>query len=516
MDTASRSTAAPGVAGQQAAGSQTEYFRTDHLLANLGSRAAASGLVTLLAQGAKFALNLGSAVVLARLLVPEDFGLIGMVLALTGLLGLFKEVGLSTATVQTETVTQEQVSNLFWINVALSLLTAILCAVLAPSIAWFYGDPRLVGITLALSLTFPLTGSTVQHQALLMRQMRFRAKALIELISMLLGILVGCGMALRGFGYWSLVVMQLCTAASALALTWHLSRWRPCRPRRETGVAPLLRFGIHLTMSDLIGRLAAGMDNILIGRFFGAAALGFYTRANVLLARPLEQLLAPVGAVLIPVLSRLQGDDDRYRRTFMRAYDILALAIFPFSAVCLALSEPIVLLLLGEEWAGSVPLFAGFTLVAVSLPLSVAASWLFMSQGRGRDLLDAYVVLAIITVVAFVVGLRWGAVGVVMALATVSLFVRLPILYHLAGRRGPVKSADLWGGFLSHLPCWVGAYLGAFLAHRALEGAPPLVDLLVCAPVGMVGGALMLVMLRRPRESARQAWRTVRHSLVSA
>jgi PST family polysaccharide transporter len=258
------------------------------------------------------------------------------------------------------------------------------------------------------------------------------------------------------------------------------------------------------------------MDSILIGRFFGATPLGLYTRANVLLARPLEQILTPVSAVLIPVLSRLQGDADRYRRTFIRTYDVLALAIFPFSAVCLALSEPLVLLLLGPDWKEAVPLFAAFTLVALSLPLSVAASWLFMSQGRGRDLLDAYVVLSIVTVVAFLVGLRWGALGVVLALAAASLFVRLPILFHLAGRRGPVRSTDLWGGFLSHLPCWAGAYAGALIAQRALGEAGHLIEVVVCAPAGMVGGALMLIVLRRPRESARHAWRTVRQSLVSA
>ena len=495
--------------------SQPEFFRTDHLLANLGSRAATSGAVTALAQGAKFLLNLAAAAILARLLLPEDFGLVGMVLAVTGLLGLFTEIGLSNATVQSETVTHEQVSNLFWINVALSVLTALGCLAIAPAVAWLYRDSRVVDIMLAMSLTFLLTGSTVQHQALLIRQMRFRSKVLIEVVSMLAGALTGCGMALLGFGYWALIGMQLCTAGSALVMTWRTSRWRPSWPRRYTGVAPLLRFGVHLSGSELIGGLAAGMDSILIGRFFGPTPLGLYNRANVLLARPLQQLLTPVSAVLIPVLSRLQGDAERYRRTFMRTYDILALAIFPFSAVCLALSEPLVLLILGPEWIGAVPLFAGFTLVAMSLPLSLAASWLFVSQGRGRDLLDAYTVLSIVTVIAVVVGLRWGALGVVLTLAIVSLFVRLPILYHLAGRQGPVRSVDLWGSFLSHLPCWVGAYATATLAQRALGDASHLVELMVCAPAGLLGGALVLPMLRRPRESARYAWRAVRQSLVS-
>jgi PST family polysaccharide transporter len=193
---------------------------------------------------------------------------------------------------------------------------------------------------------------------------------------------------------------------------------------------------------------------------------------------------------------------------------MLALIIFPFSALCLVLSEPLVLLLLGSQWKGAVPLFAAFTLVALSLPLSLTASWLFMSQGRGRDLLDAYAILSVLTVLAFVVGLRWGPLGVVLALAAVSLLIRLPILYHMAGRRGPVREVDLWMGFLSHLPCWGGVYVAGSFARRMLGDATPLIELLVCAPVGLMGGGLVVLALRRPRTSALHAWNTVRQSLA--
>jgi len=493
---------------------KAEHFRTDHLVQNLGKHAISGGFVTAGAQGGKFVLNLISVVVLARLLGPEDFGLVGMVLAVTGLLGLVKEAGLSTATVQRETITQEQVSNLFWINLALSGIAGVISIVLAPLAAWFYRDSRLTGIMFALSFTFLLSGSTVQHQALLVRQMRFRAIAIIEVASMGAGIVTGCSLALFGLAYWSLVGQQLCVAATGLALTWWTSGWRPTKPKRHSGVAPLLSFGAQLTVSDLVGRLATASDSILIGRFFGAGPLGLYSRAGVLLARPLEQLLTPLGAVLIPVLSRLQSDPERYRRTFIRAYDTLALITFPFTALCLVLAEPLVLLVLGPKWKGVVPLFAGFTLVALSLPLLIAASWLFISQGRGRDLLQTYLVLSFVTVSAFIVGLKWGPLGVVLALAAASLMIRQPILYHLAGRRGPVRTADLWKGFLSHLPCWVAVYATTTLALSMVGHAAPLVQLLVCGPVGLAAAAGVVFALKRPRESALYTWNTIRSSLA--
>jgi PST family polysaccharide transporter len=228
----------------------------------------------------------------------------------------------------------------------------------------------------------------------------------------------------------------------------------------------------------------------------------------------LEQLLAPLSAILIPVLSRLQSDPERYRRTFIRAYDTLALTAFPFAALGLVLAEPLVLVVLGPKWNGVVPLFAGFTLVALSLPLSIPASCLFMSQGRGRDLLQTYSLLSFVTVAAFVIGLPWGPLGVVLALAAASLVIRLPILYYLAGRRGPVRTADLWKGFVAYLPCWGAVYAATALAHGMLGAAPPLVQVLVCAPAGLAGGAVAVLVFERPRASAFYTWQTVRHSLA--
>jgi len=497
-----------------AAAADADHFRTDHLVQRLGDRAVSGGLVTAVAQATKLLLHLASAAVLARLLSPEEFGLVGMVLGVTALLGLFREAGLSTATIQRETITQAQVSNLFWINIALSGLTGVVTIALAPAVAWFYRDARLTAIMLALSVTFLLTGSTVQHQALLIRQMRFTAIAIIEVASLLAGIVTGCCLALFGWAYWSLVGQQVCMAGTAFVLTWWTSGWRPTRPERGSGLAPLVRFGAHLTVSDLVARVAVASDTILVGRVFGAESLGLYSRASALLARPLEQLLAPLSAILIPVLSRLQSDQERYRRTFVRAYDTLALVAFPFAAICLVLAEPLVLVVLGPKWKGVVPLFAGFTLVALSLPLSIPASCLFMSQGRGRDLLHTYTLLSLVTIAAFVVGLAWGPLGVVLALAVSSLMIRLPILYYLAGRRGPVRTADLWKGFVAHLPCWGAVYAATALAHGMLGAAPPLVQVLVSAPAGLAGGAVAVLVFERPRASAFYAWQTVRHSLA--
>src|SRR2546430_2440270 len=207
----------PSVADHPPAGTSTpaaeepyhEHFRTDHLLRNLKSRTISSGAITMSAQGGKFILNLVSTIILARLLTPRDFGLVAMVTTITGFLRVFKDAGLSIATVQRERITHAQVSNLFWVNVAVSVLGSLIVAAAAPVIARFYHNPRLIGVTLILSTTFIISGSTVQHQALLKRQMRFKALALIEVGSMACGVFVGVVMAALGYGYWGFLCSSL-------------------------------------------------------------------------------------------------------------------------------------------------------------------------------------------------------------------------------------------------------------------------------------------------------------------
>src|SRR5205823_7810105 len=220
-----------------------EHFKTDHLLRNLKGHTISSGAITMSAQGAKFLLNLVSTMILARLLSPRDFGLVAMVMTVTNFLRVFKDAGLSIATVQRERITHAQVSNLFWINVAVSAVSTLVLAASAPIIARFYGNPRLIPITLFLSVTFLISGSTIQHQALLKRQMRFKALAVIEVGSMVVGVFVAVLMAALGYGYWSLLGSSLSIQTAGLILTWSVSRWRPQLPTRHSGIGPLVSFG---------------------------------------------------------------------------------------------------------------------------------------------------------------------------------------------------------------------------------------------------------------------------------
>jgi O-antigen/teichoic acid export membrane protein len=486
------------------------HLSTDHLLANLRQRTISSGLVTAVAQAAQFVLNLAYIMVLARLLVPQDFGLVAMVATVMGFLRIFRDAGLSTATVQRQEITHAQVSNLFWVNVALGGVATLLVAASAPAIAWFYREPRLVGITLVLSITFVLTSSTVQHIALLNRQMRFGVIAVIDVVSMLVAYLTGIGMALSRYGYWALVGANVVQVTIKLVLTWSISRWRPRLPSRNTQTWHLLSFGANVTAASLMYEVARGGDSLLIGRFFGATGLGLYSRGSILLMRPIEQFVVPINAVLVPALSRIQSQHDRYRRTFLQVFEAIALISFLFTGLFLALSYPVTLAVLGPKWEGAIVIFAGFTMAVLAYPLFAASGWLFASQGRGKDWVLTSAIMSSVTVCSFIAGLPFGPAGVAISYSASCVLIQLPVVYYIAGRRGPVSRKDLWIGSLRHLPVW-GVVCGtAWLARTFVLDANPWMQLLLCGPVALLAGAAYIAVSAPSRRVAVNLFSIVR------
>jgi PST family polysaccharide transporter len=502
------SRAGPNVSGAISAAGLAEketherHLSTDHLLANLKGHTVSSGVITGVAQGTKFTLNLAYNVILARLLDPKDFGLVAMVIGFTGVLRVFKDAGLSTATVQREGITQAQVSNLFWINVVVSGLMSLLVAAAAVPIAMFYHDNRLIGIALVLSTTFLFSGTAVQHVALLNRQMRFKMVALVEVGSMTASLVVGISMAWAGCRYWAVVGGMITLEAAALILTWSVSGWRPQRFKRHQGTRPLLAFGANLTAGNFVGYLVAGLDVVLIGKYYGAVPVGLYTRAQALLMRPLDQLLGPMSTVFLPTLSRLAPQPERYRNVFLRVYDAIVLLALFGTAIVLPLSHPLTLVLLGPKWEQAAAIFAGFTVAALYLPVAMVARWLLTSQGRGRDALIFNLLVSAVTVAAFVAGLPFGPVGVAIAYSISGLLLRMPISYYIVGRSGPVRTKDLWIVFLRHLPLWLFVFLLTWLTRYAVSGVSPFLQLLLCAPVGLLGGAAYIYFCPPQRRAA--------------
>ncbi len=470
------------------------YFQTDHLLKDLHGRSFRGSVVTLGGQAVKFLLQMISTVVLARLLKPEDFGLVAMVSVIILLIAMWTDLGLSNATVQRSEITHAQVSMLFWVNCALSLGAAIFVAILAPVIAGFYHEPRLIRVTLALSPILALTGLTVQHRALLRRQMRFKVITMIDCVAMAFGIAAGIAMAWLDFGYWSLVGVRVGSSAATFALVWTQCDWRPGAFKRRVGARPMLAFGGNLTAFALLNYFTRNFDNILIGRVLGSSALGIYSKGYGLLQLPISQISIPMAAVLLPALSRLQDRPSEYAKLLLRTVGAMALISVPVVAFSFFLARDIVLVLLGHQWLPVVPIFQLLAPAAAAGGIALAPSWICQSLGRTRRQLHYALISAPVCVIGFLLGIKWGINGVAASFSvTFPVVICGYIWYSTLG--SPVKPSQIalcfWSAFWPS--CVAG--LAAFAFRRELvPNIAPVIALSLCGLV-FVGAYLGCIML---------------------
>jgi O-antigen/teichoic acid export membrane protein len=438
----------PGIsAQQQSVVDDSRHFSTDHLKDDLGGRSARGGVVTLTAQIFKFLLSTATAILLARLLVPEDYGLIGMVAILVGFLGMFQYLGLSTATVKWPELTHEQVSTLFWVNLGLSAAIMSLTMASAPLVAWFYKEPRLLGITCGYAVTMLVTGFAIQHEALLMRQMRFGAVAVIEVTAMGAGLTVAIVAAWYGAGYWALVINQFVLALVTVVGAWTACGWRPSLPRLTAGgagIRSMLSYGGGLTGFSIMSYFARNIDNALIGKFWGAYQLGIYSRAYQILLMPMAQINNPLMAVAVPALSRLSDSPARYRAAYLKILEKIAMITMPGVVFMIATSDWLVLFLLGPQWKDTGRIFMLLGVAAIMQPVTRSALWLFTTQGRSGEMFVWGALGAVIAVASILAGLPWGATGVAASYAVTDLCVSTPLMFWYVGRRGPVRVGDFY------------------------------------------------------------------------
>lgn len=478
-----------------------EYFDTSHLTSTIASRTARGGVVTMVSHGLKFGLSIVATAVLARLLSPQDYGLIGMVAVFTGFVAMFKDAGLSLATVQRPEISYEQISTLFWVNMLLSVIITTVMILLAPLISWFYSEPRLVLITIVTATGFLFGGLAVQHEALLKRQMRFWALSAIAFISMMAGYAVGIVFAWRGFGYWALVLSQLALLATNALGVWLVCRWRPGRPQRNSGVRSMLSFGGNVTGYAMINYVSNNCANLLVGRMFGPQPLGFYTKASQLIGLPTDQVNEPVATVSIPALSRLIDTPERYRQAYLRIMEKVMMLTIPAITLMMATSDWLVRIILGGQWGETAKIFVFMGVAGLFQPIVSTGGWLLVSQGRVRDMLRWASISAPISILSIVAGLPWGVIGVAASWSVVRIFVTNPLLFWFVGRKGPVRMGDFYrllGPFISASAVSLAA---CFALRRYVYLSNPLLGLVTCGIVVMVTTVLVLALMPAGRKA---------------
>jgi O-antigen/teichoic acid export membrane protein len=385
---------------------------------DLKQKAIRGGFAKVCAQAANFILRLASVMILARLLTPRDFGLVGMVTALTGVLGLFRDFGLSSAAIQRANVTEEQTSTLFWINMLVGAILAVLSFLMAPAISAFYHEPRLLGVTVALGAGFLLNAAGVQHGALLQREMRFTTVAMLDILALVLSIMVGIGMALSGYGYWALVGMTLTAPLVSTVGAWVATRWIPGFTRNWDGIRSMMRFGGTITLNSLVVYVGYNLEKVLLGRYWGADVVGIYGRAYQLTNIPTDNLNSSIGGVAFSALSRVQDDPQRLKSYFLKGYSLVLALTLPITLVCTLFANDAILVLLGQKWQEAIPIFRLLAPTILIFAMINPFSWLLFSIGLVGRSLKIALVIAPLVITATVIGLPYGPRGVAFAYST--------------------------------------------------------------------------------------------------
>lgn len=401
---------------------------------SLTQRSARGGVNALGGQAAKIVLGLASLSILARMLSPEDYGLMAMVLTIVSIAEVFKDFGLSTAAVQAKTLSAQEKTNLWWLNTGIGALLCLVVAALSPLVAWFYQDERLLPITVLMSLNFLISGMTVQYFAQMQREIEFGKIALNNILSNLIGLGIAFIFAAQGYGVWALVAQGITISLASLLLCLVQTGWLPGIYRSSTSVKKFLNFGLPLMFSNLLTHFSAALDSLLIGRLAQAEVLGYYNRAYQAVRTPLNSLRSPLNNVGFSALSKKKASKEELLELAGKGQILLGYPLALLGGGFAAASTPLVLLFLGPQWSDSVPFFAWLAIAEGLHCLALTAGWIFLTTGQSKYVFKLTLANTVIRIIFVVVGgLIAGPLGVVVGNA-VSVFIQWPLAIILAGR----------------------------------------------------------------------------------
>jgi O-antigen/teichoic acid export membrane protein len=411
---------------------------------DLERRSVRGAAATVSSQGVVFVIRLVATSILARMLSPSDFGLVAMATPLVAFVILFEDLGLSMATVQRRELSEELVIRLFWVNVLAGLGLTVVTILCAPLVSLFFHDGRLTAITMALGSAFVIGGCGAQQRALLIRRMRFGFLSGLQIAAVATSAVCALAAALLGFGYWSLVVLTLANTFVISIGAWLVPQFTPRLIRSLRGAGDSIRFGLNYTGVGVLGFFARNMDNVLIGRYWGATELGYYSRAYSLLLQPLYRFHAPIETVVIPGLSRLQDDGARYARYYLRALSTMSTMALPAIVALMIASKDVVAVFLGPHWAPTVPMFAILGVTALLHTTYLTLAWLFVSLGRTGAQLRWSLISVPITIAGIAAGLPFGGLGVSIGYTAANLLLFLPGVW-FATRKMPLRAREVLG-----------------------------------------------------------------------
>jgi O-antigen/teichoic acid export membrane protein len=435
--------------------------------------ASRSVLWTAIGKASNSLISLLVTALLTRLLTPADFGIVAMVVVISGFLNIMAEAGVSTAVVQKRDLQPDALSTLFWAGLALGLLAAGCLALGSPLIARFFGEPRLTPVVALLSMSFVFLAMGRIPNGLLERSFRFQQLATAEVISAVLSGVIGIVLARAGAGYFALVAQTLVSGFLNASLRLWFARFRPRLVFDWAALKAVSGYSGGVTAFTAINYWARNLDKALIGRALGAAELGFYGRAYALMLYPLEGITGVINPTLHPLLSAMQGDPERMTRAYVKVLRLVATLALPAMCILGTLAPEIVHTVWGKQWDPSVRVFAILCFVGSVQPIGSTFGAVFLATNRTRLLALVGFVNSVIMMAGIAVGVRYGIQGVALGYSVAYGAIFLPTMYLVVTVLLSGTVRDITGVFAAAGATALPVLLGLLGFNHVLRGAMP-------------------------------------------
>ena len=369
-------------------------------------------------------------ILLARMLAPEDFGLLSMILVFSALADILKNLGLGAAIIQRPGITPAHLNTVFWTNLMAGAILFFLFQLAAPFIAAFYKIPQLEDVTRVYAVIYLVGSLNVVQEALMYKDLQFKRLFFIEAAAVLIGGIVALVLASYNFGVWTLVGQYLCISVVSTLVLWITSNWSPSFQFNREALNDFRRYGSNLLGHDLLSFLSRNIDNVFIGRFLGPAALGIYSRAYFFMLQPINITSQVLARVMFPVFSKMQHDHNYIRSMYLKSTRLVAYFVFPAITYVFIMSYPLIEVLLGSKWLGVAPILQIFCVYSLIDTIGVTTTWIYKALGRTDTMFRWAIYSTIVIIASIIIGLNWGIQGVAISYTTGFLvFLWLPGWY---------------------------------------------------------------------------------------
>lgn len=322
---------------------------------------------------------------LARLLSPEDFGLVGMSMVFIGILQIFKDMGFASALIQNEDNTSLTYSSVFYLNVFAGFVLSILIFFTAPLIGDFYENNAIVHLVQLLSITFFLSSFNIVQSTILSKKLDFKSLTYRNLVSQIVAGVFAIGFAYFDYGVYALVIQQIIAAVISTVLLWKIADWKPKLEFSWSELKKLSSFSIYVFAASSVNKIIQQLDTLIIGKLFSPATLGYFSRANSLNNLITKNSSGSITKVFFPTLAQVKNDDQRFERIFLKVVNIVSTIAVFLTAVFYLVGEELIIGLFGAKWRPSIPIFQILILKGFTFPISAMIVNAFMAKGKSKE-----------------------------------------------------------------------------------------------------------------------------------